>query len=263
MSGSEKALEIQLLIEHIFKLTRTEFWIKKNQEIKNLTALKKFYRYRKRLLKDEPLAYILKKKEFYGEYFFVNKNVLIPRPETEILIDEAVKILKKPGKVLDIGAGSGNISIMLAKLTRSNITSVEKHFPALKVLRKNIFLHKLHDKITVVNADLFPLNRETYDLIVSNPPYIPEKEWNSLATVVRDYEPKEALVPGLSGLELIQRIIQRAGSYLKPKGRILIEIGYNQKGRVDHLLRKANFSNIRFYRDYNNVQRIAFGEFRP
>jgi release factor glutamine methyltransferase len=255
--GSDKALDIQVLIEAAFNLTRTEFWTRKNETITDITALRKFYRYRTRLLKNEPIAYILKKKEFYGETFFVNKNVLIPRPETEILVEKAIQLLKAPAEILDIGAGSGIIAILLAKHTDSTITAIENSKKALYVLKKNIIMHNSGARVFPVRAELFPSQGKKFDMIVSNPPYISETEWGELDPTVRDYEPKTALVADEEGMAVIRQIVEKTRTYLKPGGKLLVEIGYNQKQRVNDLLKKAEFSNVEFFNDYSHIPRVA------
>ncbi len=259
-ANQNKTLEIQVLIEAVFHFSRAEFWMRKNEPINDMAALRTFYRYRNRLLKNEPIAYILKKKEFYGETFSVNKNVLIPRPETEILVEKALELIEKPVEILDIGAGSGIISILLAKRTGAEVTAVERSEEAFYVLKKNIGLHGAGDRVVPVRADLFPLPGGLFDMIVSNPPYIPEGEWRELEATVRDYEPKIALVAGEDGIGVIRRIVEGASRYLKPGGRLLMEIGYNQMQRVQGLLEKAGFRDIAFYEDYSHIPRVASGQ---
>ncbi len=260
----DKALDIQVLIEAAFNLTRTEFWTRKNETIKerDRTALRKFYRYRFRLLKNEPIAYILKKKEFYGETFFINKNVLIPRPETEILVEKAIQLIKTPAEILDIGAGSGIIGILLAKHTDSTITAIENSKKALYVLKKNIIMHNSGNRVFPVCAELFPSQEKKFDMIISNPPYISETEWGELDPTVRDYEPKAALVADEEGMAIIRQIIEKTRTYLKPGGKLLMEIGYNQKQRVNDLLKKAEFSNIEFFNDYSHIPRVALAQLK-
>jgi release factor glutamine methyltransferase len=255
-----RSLDLQLLVSAAFNLTKTRFWVEKNEEIKDKNALRRFYRYRKRLEQGEPVAYILKEKEFYGEMFYVDKHVLVPRPETEILVEQAVAFSESPLKVLDIGSGSGVIAVMIAKLTGSAVIAVENCKKALRVLEKNIVRHRVGDNVTPVYADLFPGGQETFDLIVSNPPYIPEQEWRELDPSVRDFEPKAALAAGEDGLYVIRRIVQGARDYLVPGGRLMMEIGYNQKERVEELLRSAGFTSIRFVDDYSSIPRIAVAQ---
>lgn len=258
-----RALEVQILIEAAFKITREQFWIRKNETISAGVELRTFYRYLNRRLKGEPIAYILGKKEFYGETFYVNQNVLIPRPETEILVEKAIRLANdlpgEPLKILDIGAGSGNISILLAKHTPANVTAVDTSEKALYVLRKNLQFHRLADRVQAVRADLFPpFYREgCFDMIVSNPPYVPEGEWQKLEPSVRDFEPKIALVGGEDGLEVIRPVVEKAPQFLKPRGKLLMEIGYNLYEPVEQIFARSGFSSFQFIKDYNQVYRVV------
>jgi release factor glutamine methyltransferase len=267
------ALDIEILIQKAFNITKTSYWIHKNELITDKTALKRFYRYRGRALKNEPTAYILKNKEWYSRDFYVNKNVLIPRPETELLTEKAIDIIRSfphhtkiPVTVLDIGAGSGIISIVIAKETNSLVTAVDISKRALYVLKKNIITHKVQDKVSPILADLFPVrgkkkeSQSHYDLIVSNPPYIPLKEWKNLEPGVRDYEPSKALIAPEEGIGIIRKIAEKATEFLNPGGSLLIEFGYSQKKKVENILKDAGFSRISFIQDYNNIPRVAIAQ---
>ena len=255
----DKSLDLQLLIEFAFNLTREQSWIKKNEKISDNIGLRKFYRYRKRLLQEEPIAYILKQKEFYGEIFYIDKNVLIPRPETEILVEHAIgNINRKPANILDIGSGSGIIAILLAKFTGAAVTAVEKSRKAFYVLKKNIALHGVTGKVIPIYGDLFPAAADKFDMIVSNPPYVSEAEWQELAPGVKDHEPKEALVAGEDGLLIIRRIIDGGDYFLKPGGKLLMEIGYQQEAAVREILAASKFSVVEFFKDYSGIPRVVF-----
>ena len=256
----DKSLDLQLLIEFAFNLTREQFWIKKNEKITDNIGLRKFYRYRKRLLQEEPIAYILKQKEFYGEIFYINKNVLIPRPETEILVEHAIGLIKEPANILDIGSGSGIIAILLAKLTGATVTAVEKSRKAFYVLKKNIALHGVTGKVIPIYGDLFPAAANNFDMIVANPPYVSEAEWQELAPGVKDHEPKEALVAGEDGLLIIRRIVDGGDYFLKPGGKLLMEIGYQQEALVREILEAAKFSRVEFFKDYNGIPRVVVAQ---
>jgi release factor glutamine methyltransferase len=258
-----RALEIQVLIEAAFKLSREQFWIKKNDRISEGVELRTFYRYLNRRLKGEPIAYILGEKEFYDETFYINQNVMIPRPETEILVEKAIQLAAqwpgKPPEILDIGTGSGNISVILAKHTRAKITAVDIDEKALYVLKKNIQIHQVKGRIQPVQEDLFPppFRGEYFDMIVTNPPYVPEGEWQKLDPSVRDYEPKLALKGGEDGLDIIRRIVEGAWYHLKPGGKLLVEIGYDLYEPVKHIFERAGFSSFEFIKDYNRVYRVV------
>ncbi len=258
-----RSTDIEILTREVFHLTKTQFWIKRNDIINDKRALRRFGRLRARLLKDEPLAYIIGKKEAFSRDFIVNRHVLIPRPETEILIEAAVDSLKsmtKPALVLDIGSGSGVIAITLALETGANAIAVEISRSALSVLRKNIALHRVAAKVFPVRADLFPRSGKTgrplFDLIVSNPPYVAEAEWSELPPCVRNYEPKQALAAADDGMAIIACIAAKARAYLKPTGKILLEIGAGQKEKVEKIFTAAGFHCIEFLNDYSRIPRV-------
>jgi len=256
------ALEIQILIEEAFGLSRTQFWVKKNEFISDLNALRRFRRLLKRFEAGEPTAYILKKQHFYGESFYVDKRVLIPRPETELLVEAAVNCVSATDRVLDIGSGSGVIAIMIAKLTGARVIGLDKSPPALAVFKKNIAAHGMDALVSPLHGDLFPdIPSATYagpfNLVVSNPPYIPEREWRELDPRVRDFEPKTALTAGNDGYEALQKIIAGAGRFLVPGGRLLMEMGYDQSEKVVSLLEDSGYHDIGVIEDYSRIPRIA------
>lgn len=254
----DRTLDVQLLFEAAFGLTRTSFWIEKDHPITDKKKLHRFYRWRRRLLQHEPVAYILGTREFYGLDFFVNKHVLIPRPETEILVENALKSLSSGHRVLDIGAGSGNISICLARLAGVRVTAVEICPGALKVLKKNISHHHVEALVYPVQSDLFPVEiTGRYSLVVSNPPYISFAEWQTLEPSVKDFEPQIALKAEDNGLAFIRRIARDAFHYLGEKGKLLVEIGYNQEEDVRRVLETAGWQEVGFIKDYSGISRVA------
>lgn len=252
-----KAFDLQLLMEVAFHLSRTEFWLKKNEIITDKRGLAKFYGMCRRLLAGEPVAYILGEKEFYGEGFYINRHVLVPRPETEILVEQAINMTEKPLDILDIGTGSGVIAIILALKTGSRVTALDICPNALGVLKKNIRRHGVQDKVTPMQADLFPPAGATFDMIVSNPPYIPEREWRELDITVRDHEPKLALVAEGDGLAIIHGIAQQARHFLRPRGYLLLEMGYNQMDRVWGMLKEMGYEELHAVKDYIGFPRVV------
>jgi release factor glutamine methyltransferase len=258
LNSPEQAADIQLLLQKAFNLTATDYWIHKNDTIHNSNGVRKFRRYLDRLERHEPIAHIFNEKEFYSRPFYVNKNVLVPRPETELLVEEAASVLSLPARVLDIGAGSGVISITLALETGATVMALEKSPKAYYVLKKNIAEHNAGSLVIPMKGDLFPRKRERgFDMVVSNPPYLAAHEWEDLSPNVKYYDPKEALVSGESGLEIIEAIIAGAPSVLKSGGHLLMEIGYRQKQAVEELLQKGHYRDIRFVDDYSGIPRIA------
>ncbi len=250
-------LDLQILLEHAFRLSRQKYWTSRQKEVKDLSALRKFYRYVERLKKNEPVAYIIKSKDFYTTSFFVNHNVLIPRPETELLVEQALKQIKAADRVLDIGAGSGNICISLALHSMAQITAVEISPAAIHILKKNIYRQRVFERIQIRRADLFPTFHTRFHMIVANPPYISAAEWQHLPENVKNFEPRQALAGGEKGSEVLEKIIRQAPAYLMSGGRLFLEIGYNQRGVVTALLRKNKFKNIRFFNDLNNIPRVV------
>jgi len=263
LNRTTASIDIQLLMEAAFHLTRTQFWIKKNDPITDFTASQRFYRYRRRREKGEPIAYILKRRDFYGETFYVDKRVLVPRPETEILVEQAAELTPQSASVLDIGSGSGIIAIMMAKITGAHVTAIEKSPAAFKVLKKNIAGHNLESQVIPQLGDLFPQKKTQFHTIVTNPPYVPESEWRQLEPGVRDYEPRQALVADNNGLFLIDKIIRNAREYLVQGGWLLIEIGYNQHQQVQRIFKQNGYSNIRIQEDYSRIPRVAIGQWEP
>jgi len=183
-----------------------------------------------------PLAHLTGTKEFWSIPIEVTPSVLVPRPETEGLVEKVLELsTREAERILDVGTGSGCIAIALAKeLPRAEILAVDISERALRVARRNAARHKVRH-IEFRRSDLFSAFRgtgERFDFIVSNPPYISRAEWNSLQPDVRDFEPRRALLAGESGLETIERLVRRSGTFLKPGGYLIFEIGEGQRDRV-------------------------------
>jgi len=254
---NELSTAVEALIESSFGISRTRFWIRKNEVIRDVAGLRRFRLRLRRLLAGEPLAYILKEKEFYGERFAVTPAVLVPRPETELLVEKALAILgQEPAHVLDIGAGSGAISIILALRSRAEITALEISRPALRILKENIARFSLQERVRPLAGDLFPGKGETYQLIVANPPYLSRKDWRDSPPSIREYEPEIALVAGPSGTEVLRRIVAGVPCRLAPGGRLLLEIGKGQRPVVRDFLRAAGLREIECIRDYAGIERV-------
>jgi release factor glutamine methyltransferase len=253
----ELTAAVEVLIERAFNLSRTQFWIRRNQEIDNARKLAAFRRAFSRLLKDEPLAYITGEKEFYSHPFTVNRRVLIPRPETEFLVEKALALNPPPATILDIGAGSGNIAVSLALRSDARVWALEKSRAAHSVLKRNIARFALGTSIIPLLADLFPGRPIRFDLIVSNPPYLSCREWDRLPRMIRDFEPREALVAGPKGTEVIEEIICRAPGFLNAGGCLLLEAGKGQHRRVSRLLTESGFSGIEWIRDFQGIPRVV------
>lgn len=209
----------------------------------------------RRRLAREPLQYILGHTEFFGRRFRVDSRVLIPRPETELLVEEILRVLPPGARVLDIGTGSGCIAVTLS-LERPDlhVFASDRSVAALALARENCLA--LGARVRFTACDLAGSFDRAFDAIVSNPPYVPAGDLPTLQPEVRDYEPEMALTPGQSGLEAVERILEDAPRVLLDRGPILLEIGFSQSAAVTELAkrfgRRASFKD-----DYAGIPRIA------
>ncbi|MCU0235899.1 MAG: peptide chain release factor N(5)-glutamine methyltransferase [Acidobacteria bacterium] len=260
-AGNELPTAIEVLIEDSFSLSRSRFWIQKNQVIRDAKGVRRFRRRLRRLLAGEPLAYILREKEFFGHAFAVSPAVLVPRPETELLVEKALELLGgKAARVLDIGAGSGCIAISIALHAPVAVTALEKSRPALRVLKRNIERFKLLERVHPQAGDLFPPAGEPYEMIVANPPYLSRGDLRQAPRSVRFFEPAEALVAGAKGTEALERIIAGAPRQLAPGGRLLLEIGQGQRRSVSAFLKAAGLREVECVRDYAGIERVIVAQ---
>ena len=208
----------------------------------------------------EPVAYILNKKEFWKYNFYVDRNVLIPRPDTEIIIEETLKLLKKDEKkiVLDIGTGSGCIIISLAK-ERSKLygSAIDISKKAIKVAKTNAKIHQLKNRINFYNSSVDNFFKGKYDLIISNPPYIRDYKIKCLDKDIYLYEPLVSLNGGPNGSFVLNKVIKKSSSLLKIGGKLVLEIGYDQRFEVMELLRKNRFYLNKIIKDYAKNDRCA------
>jgi release factor glutamine methyltransferase len=207
----------------------------------------------------EPIQYLMGETEFYGLPFHVTRDVLIPRPETEHLIEKVIELaLDFPGpRIVDIGTGSGCITVALAHhLPQAQITSIDLSASALAVARKNAKRNEV--TVSFLEGDLLsPVAGEQFDFVVSNPPYVPSTDRASLSVEVRDFEPAMALFAGDDGLEVYRSLIPAAFDVLVPGGFLLLEIGYGQSTAVAELLSRSGFAQIEFTPDLQGIPRVA------
>lgn len=210
----------------------------------------------------EPLQYIVKEWEFYGYPIKVDGRVLIPRQDTEILVEQCIYLMKEKEnpKILDIGTGSGAISIALAKeLPESEVLGLDVSDDALKMAVENRELNNVSN-LKFLKSDVFQCVREkNYDLIVSNPPYIPVEEYNELMPEVKKYEPKMALTDGGDGYYFYRKISEESMNYLKNGGYLAFEVGYNQGETVSQLMEKSGFQIVGRTADYGGIERVIIG----
>lgn len=209
--------------------------------------------------RSEPVQYIVGTTEFYGLPLKVNRNVLIPRPETEHLVESLLSRVSKdePLAIADVGTGSGAIAIALAfHLPQANLTALDISSDALRLAEINAALNGVADRVRSLQSDLLgAVTQERFDAVVSNPPYVAEEDRATLSSEVRDFEPATALFAGPCGLEFYQRLIPQAETVLKPGGWLLMEIGYGQQSAIEALL--AGWSEVTFVPDLQGIPRVA------
>ena len=212
-----------------------------------------------------PVKYILNKCEFMGIDLYVEEGVLIPRDDTELLVDEVLKSIQEDEEkqVCDLCCGSGAIGISLAHLRKNIKVDVLDYYPIPeKVTLLNIEKHNLKDRVFFTKSDLLDIpikNSKKYDIIVSNPPYIEEEEIAKLMDDVQKYEPHTALSGGIDGLDFYRRIVSQSCEVLKENGILAFEIGYNQGEAVKSLMESNNFKNVRVIKDFASLDRIVIG----
>ena len=256
---SSHILDSEILLSKALNKSREKILTNLDQEInkKNISIFKK---YLTRRSKKEPIAYILKEKEFFSKKFYVNKNTLIPRPETEILIEKLIKIFKKKRiSILDIGTGSGCIIIsLLSSLKNSNGIGVDISKNAILTAKKNALKFKLTKRVKFLNKSFNNIFSKKFDLIVSNPPYIDSKDIKNLSDDIKRYEPRIALDGGNDGLDLIKKVIYKSKDILKIKGMLALEIGNEQIKKVSKILIDNNFRIKHVIKDYKTNVRCLF-----
>ncbi|MGA3281080.1 MAG: peptide chain release factor N(5)-glutamine methyltransferase [Smithella sp.] len=254
-------LDAEILLSFCLGCDRLEFL--KNPEIQldqtQLTAFKKLIN---RRLRWEPVAYIIGRKNFWTFSLEVNKDVLIPRPDTEVIVEEILNIAKKTVstriKILDIGTGSGAIAIALAcEIPHASVMATDISLTALDVARRNACSLGIQNQIDFRQGDLLEPVKGVFDIIASNPPYIGAQEYEELPEGVRAFEPREALLAGKSGLEFYEKLIYQAEGYLEKNGWLLLEIGARQEKDVRRIMETSGFyNNIEIRRDYAGLPRV-------
>ena len=253
------SLDAELLLSAVLKNTREMVLINLQKKIDN----KKFKFYKKLVLRrknKEPIAHILNKKEFWRYTFKVNKEVLIPRPETEIIVHEVLKLtnLNSSKHILDVGTGSGCIlQSILKERPKCTGTAIDISKKALNIAISNAKMHHLENKIKFVNIDIDKFNHNKYDFIVSNPPYINKVNLKRLDDNVKLFEPVIALSAGIDGLSETKKLIIKSNKLLKINGKLIFEIESTQKKNVVHLLRKNNFYVNRICKDIQLYPRVV------
>jgi len=253
-------LDAQLLLSNIMKVKR-EYLITNNKLTISEKIMEKYDLAIKRRIKREPVAYITGQKEFWSDNYLVNRGTLIPRSETELLIYKIVNFFKnKKVNILDIGTGSGCILLSILKeLNFARGIGIDVSSKAIKTAEVNSKNLKLSNrsKFKVANLDKFNLGK--YDLIVSNPPYIPSKDIKNLSKDILNYEPLTALNGGSDGLDLIKKVIYKSNNLLKRDGLLALEIGHSQYQKVSCILRSNGYKEMSKEYDYNRNVRCIIG----
>ena len=262
-------IEAEILLSYFLKMNRSKMYLNGDRELKNKEKLQLEDMIEKRI-KKIPLQYITKHQEFMGMDFLVEEGVLIPRPETEILVEEAIKKLKNYKysnnlKIADLGTGTGVIAISIAKFTEDVViyaTDISKN--SLQIALKNAKKNDCKDKIIFLQGDLFEpfigrIEKNSLDGIISNPPYINSYDFKSLSPEVKNNEPKIALFGGIDGLDYYRKIIKKSPQYLRKNGFLALEVGLNQSKMVKELITKANSFNqdIEIIKDYLGIERVV------
>ncbi len=255
-------IDAELLLSLSLNKTKENILLNLDKKLK-FEEIEKYKNLIKRRQKKEPISQILGKKFFWKYEFNINKNVLSPRPETEFLVEEVLKIAKnsKNINILDIGVGSGCILISLLKeKIKWRGTGIDVSKFALKIAKYNAKIQQVENRIKFINSDIDNITHKKYDLVVSNPPYINKIEYNNLDLGVKYYEPREALYGGIDGLSIIEKIIKKSKLFLKINGFLAIEIGFGQYYKVSEILKKNNFYLFKTIKYYQNIKRCILAK---
>ena len=261
-------LNVELLLAHALDLQRIQLYLHFDKPL-TPEELKQFRTLYERRLNREPLQYIIGSTSFMGLHFTVDSRVLIPRPETETLIEQVMLLCQRypidvPIHLLEVGTGSGNIAVSIAKYVKhAHITSIDISKEALFVAEENARMHSVDSQIQFSRIDIFDqteeLFRKQFDILVSNPPYVPRDEWESLQTEVRDFEPSAAVTDGRDGFKFYHRLIEIIPDILKPGGGIMLEVGFQQAEKVARELKFSGIDQIQITNDLQGIPRVVSG----
>lgn len=252
----ESNLKAKLLISNALNVTKEYILIHGNEEFP-VDKLNEYLEKIERVAKGEPIQYVMNLQEFFGLNFYVDENVLIPQPDTEILIEEVIKIIRKENrdlKILDLCTGSGAIGVCLAKENNTSVTASDISAKALEVAKRNCTMNNV--KMNLVQSDLFEkITDGEFDIIVSNPPYIETKVIDTLSREVKA-EPRIALDGGEDGLDFYKKIAKDSNRFLSTNGYLIVEIGYNQKDSVIKIFEENGYTNIYAIKDLGKNDRV-------
>lgn len=260
---SSARLDAEVLLAHALGVPRVMLYARFDQPLK-AEELDRVRGLVQRRARGEPVAHLVGEKEFWSLPFFVTKDVLIPRPDTEVLVEVALELVRGVAepRILDVGTGSGAIAIALAReLSAAHVVAADRSPAAVGVAQRNVERHQVQDRVTVVEGDLLEEIQGTFDLVVANLPYIRTGEMAGLMAEVRDFEPRDALDGGADGLDPIRRLIAAAPRVLPAGGWIALEAGHDQVQEVAGILEREAYAEIGTRRDYAGHPRVAWGRF--
>jgi release factor glutamine methyltransferase len=267
----EARLTVELLLSETLGLKRFDLYVKHDQPLKR-GELDKFKVLLKRRLSHEPVQYIIGKTNFYSIDLKVDRRALIPRPETEILaetiIDHCRTYLsqREHVRILDVGTGSGCLAIAVAKFVKnSSVTAIDRSDVALELAKENAASTGTSEKIEFVRSDFLALEengfKESFDILISNPPYVPEKELATLSEDVREFEPVDALSDGSDGLTFFRKISEMAPVLLRDGGWVFVETGFDQAQKVSALFADQGGTELLVKKDLSNIERVVRSRF--
>jgi protein-(glutamine-N5) methyltransferase, release factor-specific len=252
-------LEVEILLSFLLGIEGYKIYTEKIEVDKNF--VNRFLKLIEKRKKGIPIQYITKKVNFFDSEFKIEKGVFIPRPETEILVEKTIQIYKenfypKKVKILDIGTGCGNIAICLAKnIENCYVVGTDISKKAVKLAEENAILNNVENKVEFRYSNIFSDIDGIFEIIVSNPPYVSETEYEKLSKEVKN-EPKKALIAGKDGLKIIKKILDDVSNFLKKNGFLIMEIGKGQKGKIERMnLKGIEISG--FLDDYSGIKRVA------
>ncbi len=257
-------LNAELLLSHVLGCKRLDLYLSFDKPVQESEV----NRYRETVRKRgafTPLQYIIGETDFYGITLKVNSQVLIPRPETELLVEKAITIARsnKVTSILDIGTGSGNIAIVLAReLPETLITAIDISNDALNLAKENAERYQVLRNVQFLQCDILQENevlQKKYSMIVSNPPYVSSDEYPALQKEITLYEPRIAVTDEADGYRFYRRIIQLSSSLLEPGGMVIFEMALGQAEEIHKLLQAGGFTNIECMKDYQGIERIISG----
>lgn len=252
----------RILMQYVLKIDRNKLIINKNDNV-DINKENEYKEYIEKIIKGKPVQYITNNQEFMKLNFYVDENVLIPQPDTEILVEKVIKSIDimENIEILDMCTGSGCIGISLAKnIKNTKVTLVDISKEAIEIAKKNAIQNEVENKITFIQSDMFENVKEKFDIIVSNPPYIKTNIIQTLDKQVQN-EPHIALDGGEDGLDFYKILINEAHKYLKKDGKIFLEIGYDQKQEVENLVKQSkHYKKIETIKDLSQNDRVIILE---